>query len=88
MSDQLLAECPRDDRAMSEEAGRDVRENVRRGTRPPGKRTCRVEFWTTPEQLAALNRLNGIGAMIRSDHLRRAAEMYLEYIERQGAKHA
>ena len=76
MNDQLLAERPGD-----------ALVNTKRGTRPPGKRTCRVEFWTTPEQLEAIRRLDNIGTLNRADHLRRATEMYLEYIDRQGAKH-
>lgn len=50
--------------------------------RPPAKFLRRVEVWTTPEQFEAIGRLHGVGTLSRAGHLRRAVEMYLEFIAR------
>jgi hypothetical protein len=46
--------------------------------RPPSRLTRRVEFWTTPEQADAIDRLNDGGLLGKADHLRLMVDWYLQ----------
>jgi hypothetical protein len=46
--------------------------------KPPGRFTRRVEFWTTPAQADAIDRLNDGGLLGKADHLRLMADWYLQ----------
>jgi hypothetical protein len=47
--------------------------------RPP-RFPMKVEFWTTPEQFAALETLEANSLLNKSDHLRQACDWYLRQL--------
>jgi hypothetical protein len=56
--------------------------------KPPGRFTRRVEFWTTPAQADAIDRLNDGGLLGKADHLRLMADWYLRQMAGQMAQPA